>query len=179
MTDHYVIDNPGVRITCSRLASVVLIGAWPDHMDQLKDHLNRVMNVRLPETPQIATEVETSTLYPVHPNKYLIISPQNANLFLRLSEGYSTQMGSMSDQSHGRMGVCLEGPLASTVLSRSLPLDPVSRMAITGTFVQTRMHDTNVLVHRKRKEHFAMLVPTSFALTVLERLVNIAENVDK
>lgn len=177
MTDQYLIDTHALQVTCDPLASLVLIGAWTDQCDRLKDHLRDVLGMALDGPQQTAIEAGNTTFYPVTPYKWLIASPKDANHFARLRKGFSTRIGSLSDQSHGRMAFSVRGPQGSALLARGLPLDPAHHMRNKGRFVQTRMHDANVLVHRRDVDHFVMLVPTSFAHSVGDWMIQACKNI--
>ena len=179
MTETVIIEKSLLRASRARLASVCLVGAWPGQETALATHLKTTLGCNMPVDGRQSEAFENGYGYRVHPSKVLVTSADDAQVPVRLGARYSAQIGSLSDQSHSKICVTLSGPGVWEVLQQGLPLDPEHALPEIGRFVQTRLGDANVLIHRCADQTCALLVPTTFAYSIEQWIVRAVNNINK
>lgn len=170
MDESLSFSLPDLAVRCGRLSSICLLGAWPGCEGMLADHLREALGAELPNDGRRAQAFKSGHLYRVHPEKLLVVSPDDPAVTAKLQKGFDAEIGSLSDQGHSRMAFFMQGPGLWRLLRRILPLDPTQALPEADAFVQTRWGDANVLAHRSADEAVALLVPASFAASLWDAL---------
>ena len=78
------------------------------------------------------------------------------------------------DLSSSRARLFIEGPHASEVLLKGIPIDLDAESFPIGSIALTGVHHTPILLHRTAKDRFEIFAMRTFALTVFEWLTDAA-----
>jgi len=157
---------------CSGLVSV---GLWNGETEQTGEALCTALGGRLPLSGQQVTEYEAGYIYRIARDRLLIRSDTDETLFDRITSLVPNDQAAVSDLSHARKIVGLSGPDIPAMMSRVLPIDSSDIGLLEGCFVQTFLQDAVVLLHRETRQTYSLMVPTSFAMSIVGRLQKITE----
>jgi len=136
------------------------IAGWANFA-QASDAALRRLLLHLPEDYRTPVRHGADVVWRIAPTKVLVSSavhPDVSDLpdFVAL------------DLSDARTGVILHGPGAAGLLARLAAIDFSERSFPSGSFVQTGIHHVGVLIDRLSNDRFDLLIPTTWADTLLD-----------
>lgn len=158
-----------VRLAEQRIGMLLQLAGW-QAFDTAADEFLRQLGTRLPADYRTVETTPDLRVYRVAPDRVLIRSdrPQALPTF------DPSQLVTL-DLSHSKIALALTGSCAADVLSRSAPMDVGVQLSAPGQFVQTCIHEVSVLIERADADRFNLLVPYTWAASVLDRLCRAAE----
>jgi sarcosine oxidase subunit gamma len=163
-------DRADQRLTEVRPLSILQVQAWPDTHERVRHFLGELLSL---DAPAIGQAVATSdlTVAASAPGRYLIAGNQG-DLAQRVEAALPSGDAAVTDLSHGRAILRLEGGDAAAILQTSVLLD-LARVAFPpGRVAETPIHHVNVLIHRHSETAFEVWAPRSFALSLAEWLLD-------
>ncbi len=162
----------GGRVTLAEVPvrTLVQVQAWPTTPQAVKDAL---ATLPLGEIPPIGKASERGGLLVAHvaPGRFMIAGP-DADLPTRLADLIPASAGAVTDLSHGRTGLSVEGEAAADVLQRCVALDLADAAFPVGRAAATMIHHIDVLIVRRRDKRFDLWVLRSFAEALAEWLLD-------
>jgi sarcosine oxidase subunit gamma len=163
----------GGRLSLSEVrgGSILQVQAWPETAEIVR----RVISAELggADAPAVGKAIAVSgvTVAAVAPGRYLIAADAS-DLPQRFECALPSEYGAVTDISHGRVILKLEGEAAGDVLSTSVALDLDATVFPPGRVVQTMIHHVDVVIHRRSDTHFELWVLRSFAESLAEWLLD-------
>jgi sarcosine oxidase subunit gamma len=157
-------------VTLSLLAAgtILRIQAWPDTLDAVREALAEACGVSAPPIGE-ARAGGDATLIGIGLGAFLVLSISYATLG-RLRGALPADQAALTDVSHGRSLLKLEGDAAEPVLQKCVTID-LSRLS-PGHAAQTMIDHVDVLIHRVADTDFRLLTFRSFARSLAEWLLD-------
>jgi sarcosine oxidase subunit gamma len=123
----------------------------------------------LPQSNKRAIESNGRTVFRTGPVTFWFVGPENDDLAARAA-------GKMivTPLSHSRTRISIEGRAARDVLRKGIPIDLHEDVFQPGSFAQTGLHHTPVLLHCTAEQHFELYAMRTFAMNVWEWLEDAA-----
>ena len=163
----------GVRLTAGTLPGAALISTWISGIDGLTSAL-RAQFGTVPEVTGQTVATAMGLLARTGPEEFLLLSASAANPVMPLRQTVTADIGAITDLSHARCRIHIEGAQCLTTLNKLFALDlrpsafPVGEVRLTGT------HHVPCLLHRLRDDAFEMVVFTTYAYDQLSTVVDAA-----
>ncbi len=154
----------------------VLVAAYAGSPDTAPD-IARIAGVAAPGAPGLASISGPVSMWPIAPNTWQIATAPGAGTALALA--LKSELGSLAavtDLSFGRIvAIALRGDDSHVVLEKGIGIDFSDEAFAAGRVVATGLHAVHVLIVKTAPGSFHILVPRSFALSILEWLVDAVE----
>lgn len=170
-------DGSGVTISEALKGSIVEASAWPGQEKALASNLSTICHLRLSNlTGHGATNREGTCAFNIGPGRFLVSGMDEA-LAGDLIAAIGDETGTVTDLSHGRTVLNIEGPRVEWVLAKLFALD----FSLTAFPVHagraTAHHDVFVQIQRRSEKRFELYVFRSFARAFAKTLCRAAEDV--
>ncbi|MCB1490466.1 MAG: hypothetical protein KDJ77_01455 [Rhodobiaceae bacterium] len=160
-------DRVGVRLTATLPVCVFQVQAWPGTVDALADALAPVIGARPDFGARTLTHGPAASAFPIGPGRMLVEAKDKATL-AATREAISPDIGVVTDLTHARIRLDLDGADAATVLAKAINIDFHIDAMPVGTVAATGIHGIGVLMVRRGTEAFSLGVPRSFAGAIIE-----------
>lgn len=163
----------GVRVTAGTLPGAVLISTWISGIDSLLAALTSQWGTVPQRTGQTAT-TPLGLLARTGPEEFLLLATGSDNLTTTLRQTVTTDIGAVTDLSHARCRIRIEGPQCRATLNKLFALDlrttefPIGEVRMTGT------HHVPCMLHRLGTDSFDMVVLTTYAYDQLGTVIDAA-----
>ena len=176
---HVAGDQPngagavGVRLTAGTLPGAVLISTWISGIDGLLANLTSQWGTVPQRTGQTAT-TPLGLLARTGPEEFLLLASGSDNLTTTLRRTITADIGAVTDLSHARCRIRVEGAQCRATLNKLFALDlrtaefPVGEVRMTGT------HHVPCMLHRLGDDAFDMVVFTTYAYDQLGTVIDAA-----
>ncbi|WP_051630936.1 sarcosine oxidase subunit gamma [Afifella pfennigii] len=148
-------------------ASIVQLQAFLEGAEAFGEALGETLGLAMPENAYFA-EGEAVTLVSLGVGRLLVLSGE-AELAAKLRDVIGAS-GTVTDLSHARTLLSLEGAAAQEVLARGIAID-LARMP-PGAATQTKMEHFDVTLLRRAGDCFELLFHRSFAEAAAEWLLD-------
>ena len=166
----------GVRLSAGTLASVTQVGTWHSGIDALALALGTALRCDVPGRTGALVHLHEALLLRTGPEEFMLISQQQGvDMVGRLREHIAADLGSVTDLSHARCQIRIEGDRCRDTLSKMFALDfreshfPLDQARLTGH------HHVPCLLHRRGLDSFNMVVPSTYAFDQLSTLLDAAQ----
>lgn len=169
-------DGAGVRIAETRPGSIVQFAAWPDTGAELIAAVAPVLGFALPAAPGAGVVAGPRSAFGIGPRRFLAVD-QAEGLAARLSPAVPPALGSVTDLSHGRTAIRIEGARAEWVLSKLFAIDFSEAAFPLGAGRSTQHHDVFAQIQRISPDGFDLYVYRSFARSFWTTLCHAADEV--
>jgi len=148
------------------LGSLFQVSGWQDFADIVTPALkelgfNGLGNYKTAQTTNHASCFRTA------PDKLLIRHSKSAILEAVLG-GLNSASSPITDLSHARWAIEINGPATEALLARLAPIDFSITNFPEGDFVQTGIHHVGVIIYRVSHDNFQIIVPVTWANTIWE-----------
>ena len=163
-------DSAEVRLREVHPLSIMQVQAWPDTHERVRRFLGELLSLDAPAIGQAAATSDL-TVAAVAPGRYLIAG-NHGDLAERVEAALPSGDAAVTDLSHGRAILRLEGGDAAAILQTSVLLDLARDAFPPGRVAETPIHHVNVLIHRRSETAFEVWAPRSFALSLAEWLLD-------
>jgi sarcosine oxidase subunit gamma len=162
----------GGPVTLSKLrpAAVLQVQAWPDALSAAKDVIGELFGNEVPALGH-ALATDALEIATTGPGRYLI-ADHAGNLLERFERTLPASVGSVTDLTHGRTMMRLEGKAAAAVLAKCVAIDLDPSAFPAGRIAQTMIHHIDVMLRRRSESSFDLWVLTSFAEALAEWLLD-------
>jgi sarcosine oxidase subunit gamma len=157
------------------LPSFTLISTWISGLPGLLDALTTVFGDTVPQRIGKTTRTEFGLLARSGPEEFLLISddPGDHTTLLRATVGADT--GSVTDLSHARCRIRIEGAQCRTVLNKLFALDLRESAFSIGDIAMTGTHHVPSTLHRLGTDAFDLYVFSTYAYDQLATLLDAAQ----
>ena len=151
-----------------RLTSLVQVAAFPDSVDALAAALAREGFSALP-SPTSSFVANGAVAMDVGPGRVLI-DADRPGLFAALEATIPSDVGTVTDLSHARVCLTVEGPRAAWVLAKGVAIDLDKRTFGVGRVAVTEVDHVGVILRRTGANAFALYPYRGFARSLLHFL---------
>ena len=150
--------GPGVRLSIRHPLSMVTVIARAGQEAALAAAASQKLGVGLPAAGQWVQGADLSISW-AGASQYLVIAPARSEgaLYQQLRQAFQG-LASVSDQSHGRVMLRIEGPCARALLAKGTPVDLHPKAFGPGRVALTQMAHVGV--------HLAQVGPDAFELSL-------------
>lgn len=153
-----------------RPGSIVQIAAWPDTLEAVQATISELLRVRAPRMGSGAVAAGVALLA-VAPGRFLV-SADAASLAEAFESAIAPSEGAVTDLSHGRAILRLQGKAAAATLAKCIALDLDSGAFPPGRVAQTAIHHIDVMIFRRAEDVFDLWVLRGFAEALAEWLLD-------
>ena len=163
-------DEVRVRLSESRPGSLLQVAAWPDTLATVEAVIAELLGLGVPPLGTAVADPNL-TIAAIAPGRFLIagIAP---DLAPRLEAALPSEEAAVTDLSHGRAILRLQGSAAAELLARGVALDLHPAAFPPGRVAQTAIHHIDVLLHRRAADSFDLWALRGFAEALAEWLVD-------
>lgn len=152
-----------------RTGAIVQIAAWPDTLQLVK---GAMADLGLPVAEQgMGVANDAATTLALAPGRHLVLS-DDPGLPARLEGALLSTVAAVTDISHGRSVIRLNGPDAVSVLLKGVAVDLDIHAFPPGRVAQTAIHHVDVTIFRQGDESFDLIVLRGFAEAFAEWLLD-------
>ncbi|WP_367718637.1 sarcosine oxidase subunit gamma family protein [Nitratireductor sp. GISD-1A_MAKvit] len=170
-------DRVGVTISEASKGTIVEARAWPGHENALAARLSNVCRLRLAALPGYgATNSDGSCAFNIGPGRFLVSAADEA-LAGELMASIPDETGTVTDLSHGRTVLSLDGAEVEWVLAKLFALDFSLAAFPLRAGRATAHHDLSVQIQRRGEKRFELYVFRSFARAFAKTLRRASEDV--
>ena len=162
----------GGRVTLSevRVGSILQVQAWPETVETVRSVIAHLLGIEAPAIGKALVGAGV-TIAAIAPGRYLV-SSDAGEIAQKFEAAFPSSDAAVSDLSHGRVILKLEGEAAASVLTTSIALDLDPSVFPAGRVAQTMIHHIDVVIHRHSETHFELWVLRSFAESLAEWLLD-------
>jgi sarcosine oxidase subunit gamma len=169
-------NGVGVRLSETQPGSIVQAGAWQGREKDLIAAIKAVTGLALPDGAGSGVFTEAKAAFGIAPGRFLVVD-QEDNLSLSLSAAVTSEIGTITDLSHGRTAIRVEGPKAEWVLPKFFAIDFSLAAFPMGVGRSTVHHDIFAQIQRTGPRQFDLYVFRSFARAFWNALCHASEEV--
>lgn len=153
-------NGAGVILSEPQPGSIVQIAAWPGKDESLRDIMARATGLKLTDAPGSGGFGKSASAFGIAPGRYLVVTDAEG-LDAKLAAAVGSEIGTVTDLSHGRTAIRIEGPKAEWVLAKLFAIDFTA--IATGNAVSTNHHEIFAQMQRAGATRFDIYVFRSFA----------------
>ena len=180
-TGHAAGDRPnksrqvGVRLSAGTLPIVLLLSTWVHGADELVPVVQAALGISA--TPAAIGGVQAlvdGLLIRTGPEEFMLLAGAASYSVADLRQTITVDIGSVTDLSHARCIISIQGEKSRDMLSKLFALDlrepqfPVGQVRLTGH------HHVPCMLHRLGLERFDMVVFSTYAFDQLGTLIDAA-----
>lgn len=166
----------GVRLSELKPGSIVQVAAWRGQEGPLRAAIRDVTGLDLGDAPGAGTFEGERKAFGIAPGRYLVVDATDG-LSARLSPAVTTDIGTVTDLSHGRTAFRMSGPRAEWVLAKFFAIDFALAAFPVGVGRATVHHDIFAQIQRTAPDQFDLYAFRSFARSFWKALLHGAEEV--
>jgi len=164
----------GVTVTASMLTSVMQVSTWHSGVSNLCEALGAALGQALPAQTGDTVRSASQLVMRTGPEEFLIVTDEATDMTNRLRQSIAADVGSVTNLSHARCRIHVEGPKCVDTLSKLFPIDlrdpsfPLQQIRLTGH------HHVPSLLHRLGAQSFDVYVFSTYAFDQLATLLDAA-----
>jgi heterotetrameric sarcosine oxidase gamma subunit len=162
----------GLKLAPATLASVTLISTWPTGFAALQEALAAALQANVPAATGQTASAARGLLMRTGPEEFLLLSDQSADMTRQLRQSIAADIGSVTDLSHARCSIGLQGAHCRITLSKLFALDLRASQFPIGEIRLTGHHHVPCLLHRTGEDDFTLVAFTSYAHDQLATLMD-------
>ncbi|WP_269929710.1 sarcosine oxidase subunit gamma family protein [Aminobacter sp. HY435] len=168
----------GVGVTLSEIApcSIIQLAAWPGEEKKLMVVIGSVTGLKLADGAGAGASSDRYSAFGFAPGKFLVIDASEG-LATTLAAKVAPAVGTVTDLSHGRIAIRIEGAKAEWVLGKLFAIDLALAAFPLGSGISTTHHDIFTLMQRSGPQRFDLYVFRSFARSFWKMLCHAADEV--
>jgi sarcosine oxidase subunit gamma len=167
----------GVQVTAGMLPSFTLISTWVNGLPGLLDALTTVFGDTVPQRIGKTTRTEFGLLMKSGPEEFLLVGDDASDRAAMLRTLIGADTGSVTDLSHARCRVHIEGAQCRTVLNKLFALDLRESAFAIGDIAMTGTHHVPSTLHRLGPDSFDLYVFSTYAYDQLATVLDAAQEV--
>ena len=164
--------GPGVEIRELRSMTVVQVAAFD--AERAAAAIGTVLGVPGPAGRNGVATAGDSTVLSTGPGRWLVVEPESRDLASLLAHACPGDVGAITDLSHARTALRVEGPQVPVLLAKLCTLDVDPAAFPPGTGAQTQFGQVGVLLYCRAADGFDILMPRGFAVSAWETIVDAA-----
>lgn len=166
----------GVALSETAPASIVEIAAWRGQEQALADAIARATGLAVDAAPGAGAVGDDVSVFGIGPGRFLLVDLAEGRAQTLLSV-VPIDIGTVTDLSHGRTAIRVEGDRAEWVLAKFFALDFSLAAFPVGSGRATTHHDVLAQIQRTGEQRFELYVFRSFARSFWTALCHGAEEV--
>ncbi len=152
------------------VGAIMQVQAWPDAVQAAIDAIATLFPGDVPPLGRAADHGEAIVAH-VAPGRFMIAGTAE-DLPARLSSALPASAGAVTDLSHGRAILVVEGEAAEAVLQKCVALDLAPAAFPVGRAAASMIHHVDVLIVRRAADKFELWALRSFAEALAEWLLD-------
>ena len=164
----------GVVLRAGTVASVVQISTWNTGIEALVAALGSAVSDTPPPVPGHTVQTPAGLLMRTGPQEFLLVSEQAQQQVAALRRQVLSDIGSVTDLSHARCRIQIEGAHCLDTLGKLFALDFRASAFPLGQCRLTGHHHVACLLHRLAANRFDVYVFTTYAFDQLATLIDAA-----
>lgn len=165
----------GVQLTAGMLPSFTLISTWISGLPGLLDALTAVFGDTVPQRIGKTTRTEFGLLARSGAHEFLLVGDDSTDRCKLLRTTVGADTGSVTDLSHARCRIRIEGAQCRTLLHKLLALDLHDSALLVGDIAITGTHPVPSTLHRLDTDAFDLYVLNSCAHEQLATVLHAAQ----
>ncbi len=169
------VGQIGVRISAGMLPSFTLISTWVSGLPGLLDALTAVFGDTVPQRIGKTARTEFGLLARSGPEEFLLVGDDHSDRTTLLRATVGADTGSVTDLSHARCRIHIEGPQCRTVLNKLFALDLRESTFLIGDIAMTGTHHVPGTLHRLDADAFDLYVFSTYAYDQLATVLDAAQ----
>ncbi len=169
-------DGAGIAISLTAPGSIVEVAAWRGSEQPLIDAISNATGLSIPVTPGAGAVKDGMSGFGIGPGRFLLVD-ETEGLAQTLLSAVPIDVGTVTDLSHGRTAIRVEGGKAEWVLAKFFALDFSLAAFPVGSGRATAHHDVLAQIQRTGEQRFELYVFRSFARSFWTALCHGAEEV--
>jgi len=169
-------DGAGVTLSETQPGSIVQVAAWPGAEKQMIAAIRSVTGLALPDGAGGGVMGDTKAAFGFAPGKFMAVD-EAENLADSFAMTVTPQIGTVTDLSHGRTAIRIDGPKAKWVLAKFFAIDFSIAAFPLGAGRSTMHHDIFAQIQRTGADQFDVYVFRSFARSFWKALCHASEEV--
>jgi sarcosine oxidase subunit gamma len=169
-------DGVGVALSEVAPGSIVQLAAWPGEEKKLIAAIRSLTGLALPDGAGGGSASGAKAAFGVAPGKFLV-SDETDELAASFAKAVTPAVGTVTDLSHGRTVIRIEGPEAEWVLAKLFAIDFSLPAFPVGAGRSTAHHDIFAQIQRSAADQFDIHVFRSFARSFWNTLCHAAAEV--
>ena len=166
----------GVVLTETQPGSIVQVAAWPGQEKKMIAAIRSVTGLALADGAGGGAANDTKAAFGIAPGRFLIVD-QGEGLAATFSGVVTSEIGTVTDLSHGRTALRISGPKAEWVLAKFFAIDFALPAFPVGSGVATVHHDIFAHIQRTGADQFDLYIFRSFARSFWTALCHASEEV--
>lgn len=169
-------DGVGVILSETRPGSIIQVAAWPGEEARAIAAIRKVTGLALPDGAGGGVVVREKAAFGFAPGKFTVVDEMEG-LATELVKAIAPAVGTVTELSHGRTAIRIEGPEAEWVLAKLFAIDFALPAFPLGAARSTTHHDVFAQIQRTGSDRFDIYVFRSFARSFWRALGHAAEEV--
>jgi sarcosine oxidase subunit gamma len=165
----------GVHISAGMLPSFTLISTWISGLPGLLEALTTVFGDTVPQRIGKTTRTEFGLLARSGPEEFLLVGDDYSDRSTLLRATVGPDTGSVTDLSHARCRIRIEGAQCRTVLNKLFALDLRESAFLIGDIAMTGTHHVPSTLHRLEADAFDLYVFSTYAYDQLATVLDAAQ----
>jgi len=153
----------GVQLRAGTLPSVTLISTWISGMDGLLAAMATVFGSSLPQQVGKTVQTELGLLLRTGPEEFVLVGDDSTDRTALLRTSIGPDTGAVTDLSHARCRIHIEGAACRAVLGKLFALDLREAHFAVGDVALTGTHHVPCMLHRLGTDSFAIYVFSTYA----------------
>ncbi len=165
----------GLQLTAGMVPSFTLISTWISGLPGLLDALTAVFGDTVPQRIGKTARTEFGLLARSGPEEFLLVGDDHSDRSTLLRATVGADTGSVTDLSHARCRIHIEGPQCRTVLNKLFALDLRESAFLIGDIAMTGTHHVPSTLHRLEADAFDLYVFSTYAYDQLATVLDAAQ----
>ena len=165
----------GVQLTAGMLPSFTLISTWISGLPGLLQALTTVFGDTVPQRIGKTTRTEFGLLARSGPEEFLLVGDDASDRTTLLRATVGADTGSVTDLSHARCRIHIEGTQCRTVLNKLFALDLRESAFAIGDIAMSGTHHVPSTLHRLGADTFDLYVFSTYAYDQLATVLDAAQ----
>ncbi len=165
----------GVQLSAATLPSVTLISTWISGLDGLLQALSTVFGDAVPQPIGKTAPTAHGLLMRTGPEEFMLVGVDSTDRTALLRAALGADTGSVTDLSHARCCIHIEGPQCRSVLGKLFALDLRESSWPTGDVALTGTHHVPAMLHRLGADSFDLYVFSTYAHDQLATVLDAAQ----
>lgn len=166
----------GVVLSEVQPDSIVQLAAWPGEEKKLMAAIASITGLSLPDGAGGGEAKNGKAAFGVGPGKFMAVS-EDEDFAAAFADAVPVEIGTVTDLSHGRTVIRIEGSRAEWVLAKLFAIDFSPTAFPTGSARSTMHHDIFAQIQRSDAQQFDLYVFRSFARSFWKVLCHACEEV--
>lgn len=169
-------DGVGVALSEPRPGSIVQLAAWPGEERKVIEAIHAVAGLALLDGAGSGVTENGRAAFGFAPGKFTVVDEKDG-LAAAFAKAVTPAIGTVTDLSHGRTVIRIEGPEAEWVLAKFFAIDFSTAAFPLGAGRSTTHHDIFAQIQRTGPDRFDIHVFRSFARSFWTALCHGSEEV--